>query len=125
MKPLFDHDRLSAYNLAREALREMETLFRQAPRGCGELLDQLRRASLSVLLNLAEGSGEFSRGEKIRFYRMARRSACECAAGLDYLVDRGIFTAEIVEPTRILYARAVGATINLIASVERRPDKNP
>ena len=124
MKLLFDHDRLAAYQLAREALREMEKLCRLAPRGTAELLDQLRRASLSVLLNLAEGSGEFSRAEKIRFYRMARRSACECAAVLDYLVDRGIFTEEMTEPCRVLYARTVGATVNLIASVEKR-DKEP
>jgi four helix bundle protein len=31
-------------------------------------------------LNIAEGAGEFSPSEKARFYRMARRSATECAA---------------------------------------------
>jgi four helix bundle protein len=35
------------------------------------------------VLNIAEGSGERSRKEKARFYRMARRSAAEAAAALD------------------------------------------
>jgi four helix bundle protein len=34
-------------------------------------------------LNIAEGAGELARREKARFYRMARRSATECAAILD------------------------------------------
>ena len=37
----------------------------------------------SVPLNIAEGAGEYSPSEKIRFYRMARRSATECASIFD------------------------------------------
>jgi four helix bundle protein len=47
------------------------------------LADQLLRAGTSVPLNIAEGAGEYSTNEKIRFYRMARRSATECASILD------------------------------------------
>ena len=49
-------------------------------RGRRYLADQLRRAATSVSLNIAEGAGEFSPDEKSRFYRMAKRSATECAA---------------------------------------------
>ena len=38
---------------------------------------------MSICLNTAEGAGEFSPAEKARFYRIARRSATECAASLD------------------------------------------
>jgi len=34
-------------------------------------------------LNIAEGAGEYSIDEKARFYRMAKRSATECAGILD------------------------------------------
>ena len=34
-------------------------------------------------LSSAEGAGEFANDEKARFYRMAKRSATECAAVLD------------------------------------------
>ena len=40
-------------------------------------------AATSIPLNIAEGAGEFAAAEKARFYRMAKRSATECAAILD------------------------------------------
>jgi four helix bundle protein len=45
----------------------------------------LRRASASIVLNIAEGAAEFRPREKARFYRMALRSASEAAATLDLL----------------------------------------
>lgn len=49
------------------------------------MADQLHRAATSIALNVAEGAGEFSPAEKARFYRIARRSATECAAAVDVL----------------------------------------
>ncbi len=34
-------------------------------------------------MNIAEGAGEYAVDEKARFYRMAKRSATECAGVLD------------------------------------------
>ena len=45
--------------------------------------DQLHRAALSIPLNIAEGADEYAIEEKARFYRMAKRSATECAGILD------------------------------------------
>jgi four helix bundle protein len=45
--------------------------------------NQLRRATTSICLNIAEGAGEFSAKEKAPFYRIAKRAATECAAILD------------------------------------------
>jgi four helix bundle protein len=52
-------------------------------RGYAELRDQLDRASISIVLNIAEGCGRRSPADKGRFYSMARGSATECAAILD------------------------------------------
>ncbi len=51
--------------------------------GRAYLSDQLQRAALSIALNIAEGAGEYAVDEKARFYRMAKRSATECAGVLD------------------------------------------
>jgi four helix bundle protein len=64
------------------------------PRDRVYLADQLQRAGTSVPLNIAEGAGEYSGSEKVRFYRMAKRSAIECASILDVgkrlqLLDEG------------------------------------
>lgn len=47
------------------------------------LIDQLRRASISICLNIAEGSGAGTDPEFIRFLRMSLRSAYEVIAALE------------------------------------------
>src|SRR3990167_8794083 len=47
------------------------------------LVDQLRRAAISITLNIAEGSGSGSDPEFARFLRIAQRSAFEVIAGLE------------------------------------------
>ena len=50
---------------------------------------QLKRASFSIMLNIAEGSGRFTKPDKRNFYIIARGSAFECVAVFDYLKDEG------------------------------------
>jgi four helix bundle protein len=76
----FDHEKLDVYEAALEWVVLADSVVTHLPRGRGYLAEQLHRAATSVLLNIAEGAGEFSRTEKARFYRMAKRSATECAA---------------------------------------------
>jgi four helix bundle protein len=79
----FAHERLHVYQAAIEYLALSEEIATALPRGRRYLADQLRRASLSISLNVAEGAGEFAQADKARFYRMARRSGTECVAILD------------------------------------------
>ena len=79
----FDHEKLDVYQAAIDFVVMADDVVERLPRGRAYLADQLQRAATSVPLNVAEGAGEFSRQEKARFYRMARRSATECAAILD------------------------------------------
>ena len=55
----------------------------------GEMSNQLRRAALSINLNIAEGTGRFGKDER-KFFVTARGSAFECAAILDAMVSLGI-----------------------------------
>lgn len=79
----FDHERLDVYQTAVEWVSLVQDVADALPRGSGNLADQLQRAASSITLNIAEGAGEFSGAEKARFYRIAKRSATECAAILD------------------------------------------
>jgi len=79
----FDHEKLDSYQAAIDLVVLIDTITEHLPRGRAYLADQLQRAGASIPLNIAEGAGEYSDNEKIRFYRMAKRSATECAAVFD------------------------------------------
>jgi len=83
------------------------------PAGRAHLKDQLDRAGTSIVLNIAEGAGEFSRAEKQRFYRMARRSATESAAILDILERRKALDVVVLHPARELIVRVVSMLARL------------
>ena len=79
----FDHERLDVYQIALDFLVLAEGIAEKLPRGRTHLRDQLARASLSIVLNIAEGAGKFSKPDKRRYYLSAAGSATECAAILD------------------------------------------
>jgi len=67
------------------------TIKRRSTRArIAEVSDQLDRASLSALLNTAEGNGRRQRRTRAKFFDDAGGSATECAACLDALVAKGV-----------------------------------
>jgi len=56
-----------------------DRLITSLPRGRGHISDQLARASLSITLNIAEGAGKTSPGDKRR-YCDGVRCSCRCVA---------------------------------------------
>ena len=79
----FDHEKLDVYQVSIDLAILIDDIVKHLPRGRAYLADQLQRAGTSVVLNNAEGAEEYSSSEKTRFYRMAKRSATECAGSLD------------------------------------------
>lgn len=118
----FDHERLDVYQQAIDFLAMADQLIESLPRGDSSLADQLQRAATSVVLNIAEGAGEFSAPEKARFYRMAKRSATECAAALDVLRVRKLTDEAALGNGREGLLRIVSMLVKLIQSVEGSGD---
>lgn len=56
--------------------------------------NQLRKAGLSVVLNLAEGNGRFTNKDVRRFYIMSRSSINECVAILDILHEEKMINSD-------------------------------
>ena len=79
----FAFERLDVYQRAIEFLVVAARIISESPGGNASLTDQLRRAALSVPVNVAEGVGRSSVADRRRHYAIARGSAMECAAILD------------------------------------------
>lgn len=77
------HEDLDAYQASVQFLALATQWVGTLPRGNGALADQMRRASLSIPLNIAEGYGKRSAAERSHHYDIARGSAHECGAVLD------------------------------------------
>ena len=52
--------------------------------------NQLFRASFSIALNIAEGSGRFSKPDRRNFFIISRGSVFECVAIIDILQDQNL-----------------------------------
>jgi four helix bundle protein len=83
---VLNFQRLDVYRCSIEFLALVVGLP-ELPRGYAALGDQLRRAALSVPLNIAEATGRTTEPDTARHFGIARGSAMECAAVIDtYLV---------------------------------------
>jgi four helix bundle protein len=77
--------RLDVYQRAIEFLALVYDIVDDLPKGHGERADQLTRAAESVVRNIAEGAGRWSKADSAKHYRIARGEAMECAASLDVM----------------------------------------
>lgn len=83
---MFDFEKLDIYKKAKGFNSEIR-IFIKTTKLDPTTKDQLRRASFSIVLNIAEGSGRFSKADRRHFYVISRSSIFECIAILDILKD--------------------------------------
>jgi 23S rRNA-intervening sequence protein len=75
------------------------------------------KARARVMLNNAEGAGEYRPAEKGRFYRMARRSAAETSAALELLAAIGAIPVDECE-SAIATLDEIGAMLTTMAKTQ-------
>jgi four helix bundle protein len=73
---------LIVYQKALQLYSELETKVLSMKTLDRGLKDQLKRASISIILNIAEGSSRFSSADRKKFLVISRGSAFECLAVL-------------------------------------------
>ena len=89
------HNKLDVYTIARQFVKECYFAANKFPvEERYVLTQQIKRAALSVHLNIAEGSSRKSEVERKRFYEIARGSLIEVDAALDVAADLEYCTAD-------------------------------
>lgn len=95
MQKISTFEDLAAWQESHKLVLSIYSLTDQLPqRETFGLADQMRRASVSVTSNIAEGFGRLSYRDKCRFYFMARGSIIELQNQL--LVVRDIYGLDII-----------------------------
>jgi four helix bundle protein len=116
--PMFDHEKLDVYQLELKFLRWVTPFLvdisSPSETQKRELITQLDRASLSALLNTAEGNGRRQGRQRARFFDDARGSAIECAACLDASVAKGLADLERIQPGKEMLVRIVAMLTKLV-----------
>jgi four helix bundle protein len=90
---MFDFERLTVYTKAKAFNKEVSKLLKQITVDAATK-NQLRRSSLSIVLNIAEGTGRKTNADKTNFLIISRGSVFECVAICDLLKDEEIISKE-------------------------------
>jgi len=101
------YERMDVYQCAVKFLGLSATALENMPKGNAGLADQLKRASLSIPLNIAESSGKTSTPDRKRFCAIARGSAMECSAILDACRILSLVDEQLVDEGKNLLVRIV------------------
>ena len=105
---MLDYERLDVYQCAIEHLAFVFRAIPSLPRGYSALVDQWRRASMSVPLNIAEAVGKTSEADRNNRYAIGRGEAMECGAIIDVVrLVGGVPESELAAAKQLL-VRGVG-----------------
>jgi four helix bundle protein len=112
---------LEAWKSARELVRPAYSVFRREPaaRDFG-LRDQVQRAAVSAMTNIAEGFERVHVAEKSQFYNVARASCGEVRSLSFVLSDCGYVTAAGLTQIRDSSIKTGKLLTGLIRSTEAR-----
>lgn len=101
------YEKMDVYRCAVQFLGLSANALKEMPKGNRGLADQLKRAALSIPLNIAESSGKTTVADRKRFCAIARGSAMECSAILDACRVLSLVDGTVVEEGKSLLERIV------------------
>lgn len=94
-----NHKSLHVYAAVRELTKEVYEVSMKLPADEKfNMISQIRRAALSVKLNLAEGASRKSGAERSRYIEVARGSVIEIDAAVETAVDIDYLKPEQLQP---------------------------
>lgn len=113
---MFDHEKLKVYQ---KSLYFIEWLSKLEIKNASKkmaVIDNLDRASTSIVLNIPEGNGKFTSKDRCRFFDISRGSALESAGCLDVLLKKGMIAKNDCEEGKRILGEIVSMLVGLIKS---------
>ena len=107
------HEKWEVYQVSIQFLALVSVLIKKLPRGNGEIKDQLKRASLSIILNTSEGYGEYGPDDRSKFYEIAKSSSPESVAIVDVCKILEIISEEEYNKEKNILYRIVCMLVKL------------
>jgi len=115
---MFSYEILEVYKKAYQTNQKVYRLLRENKIIASYAKNQLGRASLSIMLNIAEGSAKFSNKDRRNFYVTARGSVFECSSLVSFLYDEGEILAGLKEELYSSYEKISRILFTMIKNLE-------
>ena len=121
----FFYKKLDAYKIAKEFTIYVYSLLKEYPPfEQYALCDQLRRATISVPSNIAEGMGRMSIKERIHFLEISYASLTEALCQLDISESLGYITIEELKKAEEISDRLARVMSGLRKSLNEKNNNN-
>jgi four helix bundle protein len=118
IKNMFDFEKLEVYQKIRHLNKDLLPFIFENQKKYPYLMDELKRASLSIMLNLSEGAGRMTIADKKQFYIRSRSSAFACVSILHILLDSGIIDQISFDGLYTQYERVSKMMLGMIRSLK-------
>jgi four helix bundle protein len=117
-------EQLEAWRTARQLVRAVYAFFLRKPAALDfGLRDQIQRAAVSAMTNIAEGFERAHHGEKMQFYNVARAS-CGEVRSLSYVMLDASYISDAEHKTVLELVAQTGRMVSgLIRSTRSRIEK--
>ena len=110
----FPHERLDAWQRAREARTLAYAFTRSLPPGFANEARQINSAAASVVRNICEGAGRFRPAEKVLKFEIASGEASEAAGAVQSLLDLEVGDQALAARFLAMSARTAAILTGLI-----------
>ena len=117
---VFDHQGLDVYHVAIDVAVCVEEMLAGIGKDGAHIVNQLKRSSSSIPLNIAEGCGRESPADRARFFTIAKGSALESSASIDLLLRTKRIKFEDFVRVQSLLKRTVAMLVGLVRNSEKK-----
>ena len=115
---MFTFENLEVYKKAFSQNQKIYRLLKKDVAIPRYMKDQLGRASLSIQLNIAEGSGRFAKRDRRNFFVVDRSSALECASLIQFLYAENEISVEVQSDSLASYEELSKMLFTMIKNLE-------